>query len=597
MNKYSTISIFFFLLFCGQCYAQSVWRDSDDSARYQDFPHESIFVHSNTRLLFVGEYFYYSLYCLDSKSKRPSKISKIAYVEVIGEEGNVVFKHKLRLEEGRSYGDFFMPTSVSSGNYKLIGYTQWMKNLGTDYFFQSDITIINPYQGNQNSLLETNKGEDTSIRIPRAKMKPEKRDGFKDYNYGNLELKISRKKFKSRDKVSFTIKNKFDLPSDNYFSISVRKIDTMQAPVKHTSRTFIRHHFKKSKNSIKSLNDSIYLPELRGELISGKIIDRNTSKPEKDIDISISVPGKEYQLKMANSNDNGLFYFNIDQSYTVDKAIVQVLHKKPESYGLLIKKQENIDYSGFTFHQFKLLPSMKDMILERSFHNQIENAFFSVKPDTVKTIKTDLPFYRNNPLVYDLDDYTRFSTLKETVVEIIKHVWISKDELGNSIFQVRGNPPYYESPYPPLVLIDGILVRDQHNLMDYNAKKIKRILLGRDRYIMGKKIHHGVIDIETIRTDYNIAANGMSIKEVELFRPVPKKKYFRQAYTDSTYAKTVRIPDFRYQLLWLPDLKLEARKKEIVFYTSDVKGNFEIYLEGFTASGEPTSIREVISVE
>lgn len=60
------------------------------------------------------------------------------------------------MESGIGYGDFIIPVSVNSGNYKLIAYTQWMKNEGIDSFFASDISIINPFQGNQQAILVDN---------------------------------------------------------------------------------------------------------------------------------------------------------------------------------------------------------------------------------------------------------------------------------------------------------------------------------------------------------------------------------------------------------------------------------------------------------
>jgi hypothetical protein len=58
-----------------------------------------------------------------------------------------------------------------------------------------------------------------------------------------------------------------------------------------------------------------------------------------------------------------------------------------------------------------------------------------------------------------------------------------------------------------------------------------------------------------------------------------------------------RIPDFRSQLLWLPNLVLDTKYKEITFYTSDNVGDYEVSLEGFTNEGIPVSLKEVFSVK
>ncbi len=77
----------------------------------------------------------------------------MAYVKRVVENGSVIFKHKLWLEDGYGYGDFFIPVSVPSGNYKLIGYTRWMLKWGEEVFFQEDISILNPYTNVQKPFL------------------------------------------------------------------------------------------------------------------------------------------------------------------------------------------------------------------------------------------------------------------------------------------------------------------------------------------------------------------------------------------------------------------------------------------------------------
>ena len=120
---------------------------------YSQMGKEGVFIHYNASLLFVGEYLYYSVYCLNKKTGKASDISKIAYVELIGEKGTVIFRQKIGLENGSGQGDFFIPVSVPSGNYKLIGYTQWMMNWGEASFFQGDVSILNPYTNMQKPFL------------------------------------------------------------------------------------------------------------------------------------------------------------------------------------------------------------------------------------------------------------------------------------------------------------------------------------------------------------------------------------------------------------------------------------------------------------
>ena len=127
MKKTKIIALLIFTLSIQTIYSQ---RDNNSYIDAYNFtPKENIFVHYNTSLLFAGEYLYYKVYCLNATHNQLSKLSKVAYVELISEDKQKVFRHKISLKNGLGQGDFFISTSIPSGNYKIIAYTQWMLSL------------------------------------------------------------------------------------------------------------------------------------------------------------------------------------------------------------------------------------------------------------------------------------------------------------------------------------------------------------------------------------------------------------------------------------------------------------------------------------
>ncbi|WP_278019694.1 hypothetical protein [Flavobacterium ginsengisoli] len=115
---------------------------------------ETVYVHSNATSFVTGETLLYKVYCLKSSDKTPSNISKIAYVEIVDNNHKSVFKTKIALENGVGQGDYFIPTTVKTGNYKLVGYTNWMLNKPISELFQLDINIINPYKTDEKTNAE-----------------------------------------------------------------------------------------------------------------------------------------------------------------------------------------------------------------------------------------------------------------------------------------------------------------------------------------------------------------------------------------------------------------------------------------------------------
>ncbi len=571
---------------------QGAHINASDNNKYQSLSQEDVFVHYNTSLLFVGEYFFYKVYCVNTRINRPSKISKIAYVELVGEEGSVVFKHKLELIDSEGFSDFFIPTSVPSGNYKLLAYTRWMKNLGeTRNLFQANISIVNPYIGNQYAISNTriNKGEGFEKHFVKGtgtkpKTKLNRAEGF--------SLTPNKKVFKKREAITLTLRNHRRTLGYGNYSLSVKKLE----PVPHSDLKS-SFDFNTKRNSKIYPKGIVYAPELSGSLITGQVFDKETNLPVKDINVAISVSGKNFFFRVATSNFNGNFRFWLDPDYESDSAIIQVIGDIKEKYKIELYNDDIINYSSLSFASFSITPDMKDLIIERSVYNQIENAYYGIKPDTIKTTTPKKPFtYYEKITSYKLDDFTRFSTMKDVFKELVKHVWTENDSSEKKVIKVRNYEYNEETEFLPLVFIDGVFVQEHGDLLEYNALKVDNISVLRDRYKFGTQDYQGVILIETIAEDFTNKISGDFLKNVNLFMPQQRKRYFRQAYEEKNNQLTKRTPDFRSQLFWEPSINLTSNEMNFQFFTSDNLGNYQISLEGFTQEGESVSIREIISV-
>lgn len=144
-------------------------------------------------------------------------------------------------------------------------------------------------------------------------------------------------------------------------------------------------------------------------------------------------------------------------------------------------------------------------------------------------------------------------------------------------------------------MVDGLMIQDNSELFNYNTNNIYKISIISKPYIYGSMSFSGIISIITKSYDYQTKASGDFIKKTEISRPVKNKKYHSPKYDGSHNLE--RIPDYRYQLLWLPELAVANEPANVSFYTSDVKGTFEVILEGFTENGKPVSLRDYIEVQ
>ena len=243
---------------------------NENSSMYHKIPQEKLFVHINTSFLLTGEHLFYKAYCINTKTNKLSDLSKVAYVELISSDKIQIFKHKIRLESGHGQGDFFIPKSILSGNYKLIAYTQWMRNSGENIFFQNDISIINPFNENLAQILKKNEPKDTLLET-----EPKGRINILDDVYSNndlIEIKLNKVSFRNREQVSLKIKNLNNEVSYGNYSISVRKIDSRKIPDRLSTKKYVSEFTRNIKTTHSENNKSAYLPELRGELLTGKVV-------------------------------------------------------------------------------------------------------------------------------------------------------------------------------------------------------------------------------------------------------------------------------------------------------------------------------------
>lgn len=570
MNKITNIICF--LLLQATCYGQI-------NSSLNNIPQEKIFLHINTTFLITGNTLNYKVYCINSQTKKLSNLSKVAYVELISETGELITKHKLRLKHGESYGDFYISASISSGNYKIIAYTKWMRNKGL--FYEHDLFIVNPFSNNQSKIINKNFSElDSANQLATSVI---------DNKDSLMSLKTNFKVYRPREKVDLQISALMGEKSFGKYSISVRKKESIKSPELLTSTQYENRY--KNKASIKK--NVFLIPEFRGELIEGTIIDKQTNKPVSNKNIALSIPGINPLFKISDTNDSGKFFFNVHEHYENASALIYVLeNNNSKDYKIDINKEYPIDYSIFKFSTFYISQEDNVVLLKESINNQIEDSYKSVKKNTIQDNVAITPFYGELAKTYYLDDYKRFPTLKETFVEVVDNAWISFKK-GNYVFETKTTKNEYNYKLPTLLLIDGMLIENHNDVINYDAKKVEKISILLDRYIYGPIMFDGLISIETIKGDFKTTFRDF--EEIQLTKPFPLKNFFSPDYSNPKLYG--RVPDYRVQLFWEPNVIINNQSQSLSFYTSDNLGEYVICLEGFTNKGSPVSLKTHITVE
>ena len=585
MSKY--VMIIGFVLIPFMVVGQYIIRDASELSPLKEVPQELIYVNHTGPVLFTGEYLYYGLHCFNVQTRRTSRISSVAYVALIDQQGERVFEHKLRLVQGKSYGDYFVSTDLETGTYKLVAYTQWMKNSGLKQVFQDDIAIINPYRVQMPTPNQTK---------PATPSEPA--PGKVNADSSVVGMLLAQKEIGTRQQGKLQVRNYKGPLGKGTYSVWIKRKEEIPFSRAKTATEFVSQYAQADSRIPQTIGDSLFLPEQRGELIYGTVIDAQ-DLPVPDELVFISIPGEEFVLKFATSDENGNFYSYVRERYKDDRAIIQT-QDVSKALRIRLGKQMGMDYGSLRFSTLEMQPEWKERLVARSVRNQIENQFFEVKPDSILLDDLRDPFDGGIPEAVLLDEYTRFPTFEETLVEILNKAGYRSGTDGSRYIRILQDFETFDEPFnndPALVLIDGVLIRDHSSIQDFDATRIEKIELIRDQFQMADQAYQGMMVISTFDGDYadDFQAKNSFMGRLQMARP--EKNYFVQDHSPDTDSN---IPDYRSILLWKPHLEVDAEAIELEFYTSDIPGTYELYLEGFTDYGKPISARlefEVTSSE
>lgn len=587
MKKRAVLLVFLVLL-TSSALSQYVIKSQEELQNLRKLPLEKVYLSHTGPVLFSGEYLYYSMYCFNAQNSRPSDISKVGYVALVNDNREYVFEQKIKLEKGLGQGDLFMPTDLPSGNYKLLGYTQWMKNGGINQIFKTDIVIINPYLANQSSILSDGEGTDSLKQTGAKEMKMDS---------STVSLVFDKKLFSKREKVNFSLRNYKGYLGNGAYSICIKKKGLPEAYATTNAIEFAGNYLNVAKEVDLNVGDSLFLPEQRGELLYGKVLDGTTKAPMTQTPVVVSLPGKEFVLKFSTTDDAGNFYTYLRKDYKEQMAVIQV-EDSDKNADIQMKSPRRLDISKLKFGSFKMKPDLADYIRKRSIENQIENQFFGLKPDSVLLGDPIDPFDGGIPETFTLDEYTRFPTFQETLVEILNNAGYRNNPNGHDYIRIAQDFETFNEEYnsfPAIVLFDGVYIANHEAMKAYDARKIKSISLIRDQFQLANKEYQGIMAVETFDGDYFNQFSGRNGVQAEIVKPAPKKNYYVQTYEVNDPFS--RIPDYRSLLLWKPIVVVEGNSLDFEFFTSDVAGEYEVIVDGFTSYGKPISFAKNIRVQ
>jgi len=108
---------------------------------YSTRPVEKVYLHLDKSYYIPGDTIWFKAYTVIGNLHQLSALSRVLYVELINNKDSIISRHIVKLVVGLGWGDFALSHTLRAGNYHIRAYTNWMRNAGTDYFYDQMIKI------------------------------------------------------------------------------------------------------------------------------------------------------------------------------------------------------------------------------------------------------------------------------------------------------------------------------------------------------------------------------------------------------------------------------------------------------------------------
>lgn len=449
----------------------------------------------------------------------PSTLSKVAYVELT-DEHRICAQGMVKLTDGRGWADIALPASMHSGNYQLSVYTRVMRNWGQDKYFRKLISIVNPLR---------------VVRADRITYLPA--DSFPSSAAAATMVKESAVK-ECTAGSSFTVQLQ---PEWRDCAVSLTRID-LQTPS--------YDQLPELKPAPENKN-TIYIPEAEGHIAMARATSAKTISQTQ-----LVMVGRMAVIFDGQWQPDGtwLYYTNdlcgtlptVINSYDIDGNPVGMEFVSP--FAKVLPQ---------TLPALQVYCSEEDL-QRRSLSAQREQAITDWLGIDSLALKSELlsstPHHS-----YDLDEYTKFSTVREILIEFIRGVHREKVNGVNQLFTFDNDEHQY-SRWPALVLLDGMPVHNIDDILSYDARLLKYVHIYTDRYTFGSTICKGIISFISQRgrlSNYKIDAGSKFVSyqfpqnRPDFIYPAENNAgtlYWNPCITGQNHSLTLPSSPGRYQL-------------------------------------------------
>ena len=276
----------------------------------------------------------------------------------------------------------------------------------------------------------------------------------------------------------------------------------------------------------------LYLPEYSGQIITGKLVDKDGKPAGAGKTGYASIPGNRYQTVIGRSDEEGTIHFPFTQTAGTAVLAIQADLKTDSLLQVDWQSPFSAKYSLKKMPAFTIEGKSATGISERISTIQLQQVYTGEKMQSFlpPVISDTTSFFGLADKNYFLDEYTRFRTMEEVFREFVPEVEVRKNK--NNFRLLVNNLPY--KAYfreDPLMLLDGVPFTDVNKVMQFDPLQIKNIGIVARRYYAGGLTYPGVISFQTYNGDLAGFTLAPQVLLVDYAGVQVKRSFYAPQYT------------------------------------------------------------------
>lgn len=406
---------------------------------------------------------------------------------------------------------------------------------------------------------------------------------FKNFNRIEAKLLLNKLAFKPREEINLTvssgepinvtlvIQKQQPLENEghnltNHFFGPVTPFIKTQWPLGELTRQFLSMRSGRVTNQI--IPGFKFLPDFRGELVEGTFLGQN-GESTANHRFHLTTIGESHKVYSATAKPDGTFKISLDPMYPADQLIFSGANNLTVSLDSAFLN--NYDFVERVPLQLQKT-DIQSWLVEKSQQVQIQSIYENrnSEPSLIEGFFAD-----KDKLTYRLDDYARFPTMADHIIEYIPAVTIRKMDNRREFF-VRNMDNRTGDMNKALVTLNGIVCGDE-DILNFDPLKIERIEIYPQQFAIGGEVFAGAIGFFTFADAY-LPADQFGSTTKSYVRVQPRTEL------TSPEPPVDTKPDLRTQLAWVPHMLVSQQTRSLTYYTSDVPGTYVVTIVGVQGS-------------